>query len=386
MKLWGEKTNDTISLPELDETTAHTLVHYLYTGRYQALQSHGPGEKGAVPNYKDGACVYCAAIRYKLPGLAELAKEKITSLGEDLTILDILRVSREHAFPLLPEDEAWFPAYLEGAIHGAVTEDPELFTRDEFVDQIEGDRKFRQVVMKAILKSRAPAVSSPPSSAVPMSVTAAVEEEVKLPIHDEAKESDISGSEPMPSVRDDHPPNPTVSSEEPPLVNATVPAESVKLEEIEPTTEPVEAPEPFTDELGFGNSKTYQKMGKKADNTVLENSVVADAATKPSASPSNTFDVAIRPAHTRSDSVMQVEQTVSAPVKEENIIASPSTITEGANAAAASAIAAEETKTAASPEPADIDPVIVDGTSGNVAASKKSRKKKKKSASAGAAS
>jgi hypothetical protein len=153
LKLWGEKTHDTVSLPELDAVTAHTLVTFLYTGRYETLEWLGAPEKAVVAAYRLSTCVYCAAIRYKLSGLAELAQEKITAHGHDLTIFDVLSVAREHAFPILPEDETWFPSYLEGAIKGAVKNDPALFMKPGFVDQIEGDRKFRQVIMKAIINT-----------------------------------------------------------------------------------------------------------------------------------------------------------------------------------------------------------------------------------------
>lgn len=153
LKLWGEKTHDTVALPELDAITAHTLVTFLYTGRYETLAWIGAPEKALMASYKLSTCVYCAAIRYKLSALAELAQEKIIAHGRDLTIFDVLSVAREFAFPVLPEDETWFPSYLEGAIKGAVQDDPMLFMKPGFVDQIEGDRKFRQVIMKAIINT-----------------------------------------------------------------------------------------------------------------------------------------------------------------------------------------------------------------------------------------
>ena len=153
LKLWGEKTHDTVALPELDAVTAHTLVTFLYTGRYETLGWLGAPEKALVAAYKLSTCVYCAAVRYKLSVLAELAQAKIIAHGHALTIFDVLSVAREYAFPILPEDETWFPSYLEGAIKGAVQDDPALFMKPGFVDQIEGDRKFRQVIMKAIINT-----------------------------------------------------------------------------------------------------------------------------------------------------------------------------------------------------------------------------------------
>jgi len=91
-----------VLLPELDLNTAHTLVHYLYTGKYQSLNTLTSSDKVIPEVYKLGAGVYCAAARYKLPGLAELAQNKLKSLDEEMSIFDILTVARDHAFPLLP--------------------------------------------------------------------------------------------------------------------------------------------------------------------------------------------------------------------------------------------------------------------------------------------
>ena len=102
-----------VLLPELDLNTAHTLVHYLYTGKYQSLNTLASSDKVIPEVYKLGAGVYCAAARYKLPGLAELAQNKLKSLDEEMSIFDILTVARDHAFPLLPEDDLWYPSYVE---------------------------------------------------------------------------------------------------------------------------------------------------------------------------------------------------------------------------------------------------------------------------------
>ena len=232
LKLWGEKTHDTIPLPELDEMTAHTLVHFLYTGRYNTLEPGNPETRTALSQYKLGTCAYCAAIRYKLPGLAELAKQTMVAQQEDLTILDVLLVAREHAFPLLPEDETWFCGYLEDAIHAAVTKDTELFTRPGFVDQFEGDRRYRQVVMKAIVNSysQPPVVNTPPVAS--------------------EKEQRASTLSPVVAVANH---------------DVHMSTGETLLDEITPTLETHAAPEPYSDELGWERSKTFQnqKMGSQ---------------------------------------------------------------------------------------------------------------------------
>ncbi|KAJ4303494.1 hypothetical protein N0V90_002390 [Kalmusia sp. IMI 367209] len=297
LKLWGDKAINDLSLPDLDEVTAHTLVHFLYTGRYQTLESNNTAEKGAVAAYKLSTCVYCAAIRYKLSGLAELAQEKITAVGQDLTIFDVLGVAREHAFPILPEDETWFPSYIEGAIKGAVAEDPGLFMKPGFVDQIEGDRKFRQVVMKAIVNTFS--TGSGAQSTMPVA-----KGDPSMSRSTSDSEHDSAFSEPPPKSQQQ---NATTKQEkEAAAVSNGVKEDSVQLDDIEPTVpaSPLHRPasplsprppESVTDELDFKNSKTYQTMGWNAGDVVIANGTSKQAA------------------HARNDSVIQAEDTVSTP-------------------------------------------------------------------------
>jgi hypothetical protein len=45
----GSMAKQHVLLPELDEATAHTLVHYMYTGKYQyLLKSAGPETPAAI--------------------------------------------------------------------------------------------------------------------------------------------------------------------------------------------------------------------------------------------------------------------------------------------------------------------------------------------------
>ncbi|KAF1848203.1 uncharacterized protein K460DRAFT_279933 [Cucurbitaria berberidis CBS 394.84] len=296
-----------VPLPEVDEATAHTLVHYLYTGKYQALNTHSQPDKAVALSYKLGTCVYCAAVRYKLPGLVELAKEKITSFGEDVGIFDTLAMARDHAFPLLPEDESWYAAYLEGAINSAMAEDPEPFRKPDFITQVEGNSRLLQVVWKTVMSNYARAPVVP----------VIVEDEAVTPtaetLPEDFESADVRGPEPAQEPQD-------ISARETKLVDDSTPSpmpietdasatgaksesdiaqeDSLELDDIEPTVEMSQAPEPFTDELGFERSKMYKQMGKKSELAV---------GTEPN------LEALKKSAHTRSDSVMQVEEAAPTP-------------------------------------------------------------------------
>jgi len=386
-KLTAEERNDTISLPELDENAAHILVHYLYTKEYESLGQYELVNGKALPEYKYSACVYCAATRYNIPGLTELAKEKIISFSEDLTIFDILSVAREDAFPWLLDEELWFPEHIEKSIKGAVSQDPDLFTRPEFVNQIQGDFKYRQSVMRAIvstysqklavLSEQHTGLSTPVADLVLVEPSLADVSEPKVldleldPIepveidNEEPQDVDTEPAEEAETVPDDIVPakiepetikpatiepetiEPEVTEPEitePEAIKpATFESETVEPENIEPQTETPEAPESFTDEVGFGSSKTYQRLGKKTEDADLE--FITDSE-------------ALIPTHKRSDSVIQAMEdasTDSLPDLEEK---------------------------AASPEPTHAAPVVVDEVSTDVKAPKKKNRNRKKKAPA----
>ncbi|KAL7770935.1 hypothetical protein CFE70_000874 [Pyrenophora teres f. teres 0-1] len=333
-------TGKTVRLPELDQTTAHTLINYLYTCRYQILSTLASSDTVIPEGYRLSACVYCAAVRYDLPGLAELARNKIKSFN--ISIFDTLSVARDYTFPLLPEWDAWYPAYVEDALNKAMAEDPEPFRTPDFITMVEGNGKLLRLVWETILNNYA-RISAPPvtvedrattptpvlvselapsttrnteesgyetgnCSTTPMEEPELVEKpaQVEYPVRVEEPvrvERPVAVEEPVPV------PIPMSGIVDTAVVNANIvtePTEEVPLQmdEIEPTAECPPTPEPFTDELGFGSNRTYQKMGKRPEQ-------VGAGGVSP-----KTLEAS---GHVRSDSAMQVEQKPIKPVVEANV-------------------------------------------------------------------
>jgi hypothetical protein len=145
-------------LDGIDEATAHVLVHYLYTQRYEALEPVA----GAVNSYEQSCAlatrVYFAGLKYMLPGLVELAKEQIFSLGAQLGIEELLGAVRECAFPLLLGgiEDAWFETYLEDRVRDAARRDAELVTSAEFVASFEGNSRLLQIVWRTVMAAFKP--------------------------------------------------------------------------------------------------------------------------------------------------------------------------------------------------------------------------------------
>jgi hypothetical protein len=337
-------------LPELDETTAHTLVHYMYTGKYQYLQKSPRIETSAISGYQAGTCVYCAAARYQLTELIDLAKEKILSFGKDVGISDVLAMARDHAFPLLPEDDTWYPAYLEDVIKSAMAKDPEPFRRPEFITQVEGSSRLLQVVWKTVVNNYASATVVPQVKGDAPVVQAGSNGEIS-----EIKEIDIGRG----SIADHHPPASVDGSQTTAVANDTAadspsPAgfsetlhvddvsveNSLNLDDIEPTIEAPQALDAFTDELGFEKSKMYQRMSKN------------EVATEPRIKMGGEQQ---KFTHQRSDSVIQADEDAMLPAKEVEI---------GTTAPAEAEKAGTDTNTAAN---------------GSVEGSQTAKKNKKKS-------
>jgi len=345
-----------VLLPELDLNTAHTLVHYLYTGKYQSLNTLASSDKVIPEVYKLGAGVYCAAARYKLPGLAELAQNKLKSLDEEMSIFDILTVARDHAFPLLPEDDLWYPSYVEQSLNDAMADDPEPFRKPDFITTVEGNSRLLQLVWKTVMSNYARAPATPvvsneeattPTAELVPELNESVGGEADIPGITPLKEELVEGTAMKPVLTS----APKDVVEEAPVANeATVskPTEVVapKIDEAQPVEKPATL-EPFTDELDFKSSKTYQQMGNRKPEPVNTRDKVPETIKAP--------------VHVRSDSVMQAEQPVVTPTDGETKTDGVAQAEEGTERALAEL---EELKAPVAPE------------------SKKSKKRAKKAKSA----
>jgi hypothetical protein len=152
----------TVYLEGIDEATAHVLVHYLYTQRYEALERADETDFSYAQSCALATRVYFAGLRYGLPGLVDLAKKRIVAQGIWLGVEELLHAVRECAFPLLPEEieGEWFEAYLEDRIRDAARKDAELVTSAEFLASFEGNSRLLQIVWRtvmAVFKPCAPA-------------------------------------------------------------------------------------------------------------------------------------------------------------------------------------------------------------------------------------
>jgi hypothetical protein len=304
-------TEQHVSMPEIDEPTAHTLVDYLYTGSYDDLYASSASAESALPSYKLGTCVYCAAIRYELPGLAELAKEKIVSLSDSVSISDILSLARDHALAVLPDNETWYPCYVEDAVKRAIAKDPEPFRCPEFITQVEGNTRLLQIVWKTVMSNFARTPVAPEMqddtasiSVVDASANGAVVVDDAEPASeksDQAKSSSIHNTDTF-----EHELPTEAASETSPADVTSASGLSIKDifdfnngDSMVDTTRELET---FEDELEPESSKMDQEM------------IIKDHTAEPIILALSDPE---QEAHKRSDSVMHAEIALTTPVEDE---------------------------------------------------------------------
>ncbi|RAL00741.1 uncharacterized protein BO80DRAFT_356017 [Aspergillus ibericus CBS 121593] len=109
----------------INPQSAHTFVHYLYTGEFETLESsfEPPRTADDIPEvlstrdsieFERAAHTYAAAVRYQIPGLQDMAQGFMVRFAERLTMEDILSVAR-NIYPRLSEEESG-RTWLEGFV------------------------------------------------------------------------------------------------------------------------------------------------------------------------------------------------------------------------------------------------------------------------------
>ena len=149
--LCNQARDDTLDLSHISESTAHVLVHHLYTGTYQSLEAKktSPTE-GGIAKFESALSVYAVSRAYALPDLETAAKSRIKRLGKDLPASDRLSAARE-AYPDPGEDETWFLAYLKTCIR-ALSEAPSGSLRYDALKFLGPVSMFTKAIVKSAIE------------------------------------------------------------------------------------------------------------------------------------------------------------------------------------------------------------------------------------------
>jgi len=105
--------NTYITLSDIHGDVGHTLVHFLYSGTYETINSPLDENISYIEReYRRSVLVYHASRMYNITDLEILARKYIEHFDEAISTFEILRSIGE-IFPKLPEDEVWLPSYVK---------------------------------------------------------------------------------------------------------------------------------------------------------------------------------------------------------------------------------------------------------------------------------
>lgn len=131
-----------------EEDIAHTVIHWIHTGKYETLQNGS--EQGNIYQqleYKWSVHVYCVACVYGMPGLDTLAEEKMRVYEYAIDIGQILGIARE-VFVLFEDNlPAGYEERLVRRLASAVKNDGERSTLNLFIRRLGGVPRFDKFVM-----------------------------------------------------------------------------------------------------------------------------------------------------------------------------------------------------------------------------------------------
>lgn len=146
---WGYQDFRTrIALPEVNEDVGHTLVHYLYTGTFQKLQSLEEDDD-LTAELKKNVHLYGVAAKYGLAGLKGLALEKIQNNEGLVGIFDILETIKEASMTLL-KDNLGLKPYIKRELKAAFESDNTLFGKERFIELFGEAKQFDRILMRIV--------------------------------------------------------------------------------------------------------------------------------------------------------------------------------------------------------------------------------------------
>lgn len=169
-----------IILSDFSPQHAHTLVHHLYTGKFERK-----GEYSPMGLYIHSTRLYCAAVRYEIPSLVDVSKREIIQTGKEFDMSSILQIATACAFPDLPESDTWYTQYLQTVVQKAMKSDPEQFKNPEIMELAGRNSRLLGIVWTTVMSSLTATLiparadrSADSGAATPLAESALTESEV----------------------------------------------------------------------------------------------------------------------------------------------------------------------------------------------------------------
>ena len=129
------------------EEICHALIHYLYTGTYEALQPQVDDDK--VAELKMITQLYGIAVKYNIPGLSVMLQNQIQLIAKTLNVFDVLGIAQT-MYQILSEEDTWFTLFLKKAMEAALMVDKDLFTTSRFLELIGTVKVFDRILMRIV--------------------------------------------------------------------------------------------------------------------------------------------------------------------------------------------------------------------------------------------
>lgn len=139
-----------IELPEVDEDIGHTLIHYIYTTRYETLPLGSvPDDVKTATEFKRSVLAYCAAKLCGIATMEETTKAKMEEYRKGLSVFD-LQLTAEEVSSKLPRSNDWFSEQIHKWIKDELVADVTLFTEGKILGVIGRSAIFDRACVKSI--------------------------------------------------------------------------------------------------------------------------------------------------------------------------------------------------------------------------------------------
>lgn len=134
----SREVESTIDLSDVNGDTAHTIVHFLYTGQYQTLPN---GERetptgASKGEFKKAIATFIAAKSYGLTNLLEVARLEAERIGDDISIVQVAHAVGKETLTSMHEDAGWLQGLVLRKAEQTFTESDEIFSTASFFNGI----------------------------------------------------------------------------------------------------------------------------------------------------------------------------------------------------------------------------------------------------------
>ncbi|KAJ5346237.1 hypothetical protein N7452_004241 [Penicillium brevicompactum] len=141
-----------VTLSDIHGDVGHTLVHFLYSGTYETINSPlGENISYIEREYQRSVLIYHASRKYQITDLEILARKYIEHFDEAISTFEILRSTGE-IFSKLPKDEVWLPGYVRKTLQRSFVSANSRFNTDDLSGILKDYNSFSRAIMLSVIE------------------------------------------------------------------------------------------------------------------------------------------------------------------------------------------------------------------------------------------